>query len=163
MGRYWVDANVFIWGSNVPYPFARARAYWRWFSKQIEDGVIVTHIKVYEEVTRGSKTKDEEPIIQWMKTRRDAGLRIRSSRDHQLLVGQICTRAFEILGALKAQDFIKGADPFLIAHARLDQGTVVTQENKNKAHRIPQLCREFSVPYINIYEMNDILKAEFGE
>lgn len=164
LGRYWVDANVFIWGSNVPYPFNRAKGYWRWFASKIEEGIIVTHIKVYEEVVRGSKKKDEveEPIIGWMKTRKDDGLRIKSTKEDQLLVGQICTRAFEMLDRVKAQEFIKGADPFLIAHAKLDSGFLVTQENKRKEHRIPQLCREFGVDYINMFEMNDALDAEFG-
>jgi hypothetical protein len=157
-----VDANVFIWGSNVPYPFNRAKGYWRWFARKIEEGIIVTHAKVYEEVVRGSAKKEDEPIIRWMKTRKDDGLRIKSSKEDQLLVGQICTRAFQILGHVKAQEFIKGADPFLIAHAKLDLGFVVTQESKRKEHRIPQLCREFGVDYINLYEMNEALQAEYG-
>jgi hypothetical protein len=97
-----------------------------------------------------------------MKTRKDDGLRIRSTKEHQLLVGQVCTRALELVGQVKGREFIKGADPFLIAHAKLDSGFVVTQEHKNREHRIPQLCREFNVEYLNIYEMNEALKAEFG-
>lgn len=163
MGRYWVDANVFIWGSNVPYPFERARGYWNWFARKIDEGVIVTHVKVYEEVVRGSKTKEDEPIIRWMKTRKDDGLRIRSTKEHQLLVGQVCTRAFEKFDEIKAQEFIKGADPYLIAHAKLDSGFVVTQESKGKERRIPQMCREFGVECYNLYEMNEALQAEFGK
>jgi hypothetical protein len=162
LGRYWVDANVFIWGSNVPYPFERARGYWNWFASKIEEGIIVTHVKVYEEVIRGSKSKEDEPIIRWMKTRKDGGLRIKSGKEEQLLVGQICTRAFQILDQVKAHEFVKGADPFLIAHAKTDSGFVVTQESKRKEHRIPQLCREFNVAYINMYEMNEALQAQYG-
>jgi hypothetical protein len=162
MGRYWVDANVFIWGSNVPYPFERALGYWKWFGKKIDEGIIVTHIRVYNEVIKGNRNGKEEPIIPWMKTRKDCGLRIRSTKESDLLVGRICTRAFELYDPIKAKEFIDGADPFLIAHAHLDSGTVVTQESRTKERRIPALCREFGVEYMNLYEMNEVLQAEFG-
>ncbi len=97
-----------------------------------------------------------------MKTRKEDGLHIKSMKEHQLLVGQICTRAFEILDSNKAHEFVKGADLYLIAHAKLDSGFVVTQESKRKEHRIPQLCREFGVEYLNLYEMNEALQAEYG-
>jgi hypothetical protein len=162
VGRYWVDANVFIWGSNVPYKFVRAQGYWNWFSRKIYEGVIVTHVTVYEEVIKGNKSGKEEPIIPWMIKHKDCGLRIKSTKDSQIRVGEICTRAFEIYDHIKARDFVKGADPFLIAHASLERGTVVTQENRRKELRIPQLCGNFGVAYMNMYEMNEALQAEYG-
>lgn len=46
------------------------------------------------------------------------------------------------------------ADPFLIASAKIKKATVVTQEElKPHAAKIPNVCRHFGIPYINLEQM----------
>jgi hypothetical protein len=53
---------------------------------------------------------------------------------------------FELAGILY---FVKGADPWVIAHAMEDQGIVVTKESDSKSNaqkaRIPDVCDHFKV------------------
>ena len=52
------------------------------------------------------------------------------------------------------QQRLKGtpvADPFLIACAKINGGTVVTEEQmKQNAAKIPNVCQHFNVPCINL-------------
>jgi len=158
MKRYWVDANVFIWGSREPFPFDGMKSYWDWFDKKLEEGVIVTHKRVYEEVIKGNIRDKEDRIVAWVRARKSKGLYIGSTEASQKLVGEICTYAFDKYAPSKAKRFVNGADPFLIAAASLESGTVVTQESRNKELRIPEVCAQFGVAYMNLFEMNRILK-----
>jgi hypothetical protein len=160
MVRYWADANVFIWGSREPYPFDRARGYWTWFDKKLNEGIIVSHVKVYQEVIKGRGKED--PILQWMKTRKDKGLALGSSKELQAIAGRVCTVAYETLTYPMATKFCSGADPFLIAAAAADGGIVVTQESKRSECKMPAVCKHFEVICINLFEMNHQLNAEFG-
>src|SRR5207302_6745266 len=53
--------------------------------------------------------------------------------------------------------FLDGADPWVIAHAKIDNGTVVTYEKRlnkdSKWPKIPNLCDYFMVPCINLYDL----------
>jgi hypothetical protein len=154
MGRYWVDANVFIWGNREPYPLPGARAYWNWFEGQVDSGKIITHWKCVKEVTDGEKRDDPELIVQWVKTRKHKLTAPADTAQIGALVGQMCQYCYNKFGSAKTIEFTKGADLWLIASAKLDQGTVVTQESAKKLLRIPTVCEEFKVRYISVYQMN---------
>lgn len=51
------------------------------------------------------------------------------------------------------------ADPFLIATAALQGGTIVTDEklgdNKTKDYKIPNVCQALQIPYINLHTFLD--------
>jgi hypothetical protein len=160
MTRYWVDANVFIWGSRDPFPLDGVRVYWDWFDKKLDEGVIVSHKRVYDEVLRGNKKEKEQPIVAWVRARKSKGLYLGCTKESHARVGEICTYAFANYTYAKAKRFVDGADPFLIANASLEEGVVVTQENQAKEKRIPEVCRAFGVRYMNIYEMNRELKMK---
>lgn len=64
-------------------------------------------------------------------------------------------------GLVKKQNLLKGmpvADPFIVACAKVNKASVVTQEKyKNNAARIPNVCKEFEVSCIDV---QDFLKNE---
>jgi Domain of unknown function (DUF4411) len=154
MGRYWVDANVFIWGSREPYPLPGARSYWNWFESQVDAGKIISHPKCINEVTEGEKRDHPQPIVQWVKTRKDKLMAPADNKQSSSLVGAICDYCYKKFGSSKTIEFTKGADLWLIARAKLDEGTVVTQESAKKLVRIPAVCEAFEVRHISIYTMN---------
>jgi hypothetical protein len=161
MRRYWVDANVFIWGNREPYPLPGARRYWDWFESQIDAGKIISHWKCIKEVTDGEKRDEPELIVQWVKTRKAKLTAPADSRQSSTLVGKMCAFCYEKFGSAKTVEFTRGGDLWLIAHAKLDEGTVVTQESTKKLVRIPTVCDKFEVPYASIFKMNSELKMVF--
>ena len=57
----------------------------------------------------------------------------------------------------QAQSFLDGADPWVIAQAKVDGSVVVTREvpagTYSKKVKIPNVCLEFDVEYVNTYTM----------
>jgi hypothetical protein len=55
-----------------------------------------------------------------------------------------------------AKDFLDGADPWVIAHARADNGTVVTHEvraaENSRKVKIPNVCAHFKVHCLGAYD-----------
>jgi hypothetical protein len=66
-------------------------------------------------------------------------------------------------GAL--DEFLDGADPWLIAKARVAGHTVVTHERLNLHNKrkflIPNLCRHFGIECLNTFDMLNRLDARF--
>jgi Domain of unknown function (DUF4411) len=162
MGRYWVDANVFIWGNREPYPLPGARSYWNWFESQIDSGKIITHWKCLREVTDGEKRDDPELIVQWVKTRKNKLTAPADTPQISGLVGEMCEHCYETFGTAKTVEFTKGGDLWLIASAKLDNGKVVTQESTKKQLRIPAICEKFEVAYVSMFTMNHELKMNLA-
>ena len=132
-----------------------AASYWSWFDKMLTAGKITTHKMVIDEVLAGARAEDAQPIIPWVKTRKDK--LVDPSADSQActdLVGELCEYSMKEFGEAKTIEFTKGADLFLIARAKLDKGAVVTQESDSKRVRIPTVCRKFDVPYKTLFHMN---------
>lgn len=61
--------------------------------------------------------------------------------------------------------FLAGADPWLIAKAKMMDATVVTHESKagrgTKRVKVPNVCEHFDVPWFDTYELLDKLEAKF--
>jgi hypothetical protein len=90
-GRYWVDANSFIWGSRDPCPMPGAMAYWNWFESMVDKGKIISHWKAIKEVTDGEgKGQHQEQVVSWVKTRKNKLVDpMPDSEECQKLVGDI--------------------------------------------------------------------------
>jgi len=161
-GRYWVDANVFIWGEREPFPIPGAMPYWNWFEKMVDAGKITSHKFAIKEVLEGEKKGQPENIVAWVKSRQSKlADQTPDSKECQVIVGQLCQFSYEKFGPVKTAEFTKGADLFLIARAKLDNGVVVTQESEKKQVRIPTVCAKFDVPYMTLFQMNKALKMKF--
>ncbi len=61
--------------------------------------------------------------------------------------------------------FAPGADGWLVAYAKCHGYTVVTRERGNKKVRrrvpLPQVCTEFDVPCLDVFEMLQNLNIQF--
>ena len=160
-GRYWVDANSFIWGAREPYPMPGAMKYWNWFEKMVDAKKIISHRQAIGEVLAGGKKGQVEEIVSWVKTRQgkliDSAL---DSQECQALVGELCEFSWTKFGSAKTAEFTKGADLWLIARAKLDDGAVVTQESDKKLVRIPTVCSHFKVRFRTLFQMNKELEMK---
>lgn len=162
MQRYWVDANVFIWGHREPYPLPGAQAYWNWFEGKIDGGYITSHWKAISEVIDGDNNRGTELIVTWLKARMDKIIATPDNQECQDLVGKMCAYSYETFGSVRTVEFTRGADLWLIARAKLDGGAVVTQESTTKLVRIPTICNAFDIRHISLFQMNRELKMTLG-
>ena len=163
MQRYWSDANVFIEAHQRTYPVDMAESFWEWMSSRIKEGVIVCPRMVYKEIAENEDHQDA--LARWFQSRRNQGLCIRSRREVQDQVGIINGYTFSKYQGHQAMAFAKGADSWVIAHAMVDTGIVVTQEStlqpQSLKARIPDICKHFNVPCVSRMQMLRTLNAKF--
>lgn len=150
-------------GTQRYYPIGVAVSFWTWLSGQVEDGVIVCPRRVYQELAEQEDHRDELSL--WVQNRRNKGLCIMPSKEITAQVGDILNFVFAHYEGPQAYDFSKGGDVWVIAHARDDAGTVITQESglhpKARKVRIPDVCKHFQVKCLNTVDMLKELKAKF--
>jgi Domain of unknown function (DUF4411) len=162
MTRYWLDASVLIDAHRKSYPIKIMASFWVWLNGQIHDGVIVCPRMVYKEIAEVDGRDDE--LSQWMKVRKGKGLCIAASRAVQREVGNIQVHVYEKYDSVEAWEFSKGADSWVIAHAKVENGIVVTKESTlhpdAKKARIPDVCCHFQVKCIDTLEMLRRLNAK---
>jgi hypothetical protein len=165
---FWLDANVLIEAHNRSYPIGVAVTFWMRLAEQVETGNVLCPRRVYKEVAEHEKHQDE--VAHWVKTRKDRGLCVYPIADVQTLVGQIEKSLWETprtppYDHAELWAFCKGGDPWVIAHAKVQGGTVVTMEtNKTpqaKKPRIPDVCDKFDVDCVTLLEMFKILGVTF--
>lgn len=66
--------------------------------------------------------------------------------------------------AQQAKFFLEDADPWVIAHAKIENAIVVTQEtlvpSVSSQVKIPNICNQFGVKWIDLYALLRELKAQ---
>jgi len=158
MRKYCLDANVLIQAKNGPYGFDIASTFWELIDQKFEEGVISTSSLVYKELVGGN-----DELAMWIRERKDNGSFIEPDRDVQNTLSAIADYVNENYPQHEAAAFLSGADPWVIALAKTMSAVVVTQEKlvggESRKVKIPNICRIFSVPYIDTYQMLRELKA----
>src|SRR6266478_5193763 len=139
-----------------------ADSFWQWVAGQVEVGNIVSPRRVYQEVAENEKHQDE--LAKWVRHRREKGLCIAPSRFVQERLQSVTEYVVTKYLIVEALDFLKGADPWIIAHALEDHGIVVTKESETRSNaqktRIPDVCDHFNVKCVDTLEMLKQLKAK---
>jgi hypothetical protein len=161
LNRYWIDANAIIWTNRKLSPYDTARVYWNWLETKLEDGSVVTHKNIYGDVVAGLDLDRPDPIAQWLKNRRCAGLLHGDTEESQKVMGDISNYVLKTHKHSKnAYKFLKSADPHLIARAYVEKEPVVTQESVDRELRIPRICNQFGVRCLYVTDMN--LELQFN-
>ncbi len=159
--NYLLDANTYIQAKNEYYQMPFCPAYWDWLDRQFADGNLASVGPVYDELKEfGDELSD------WVKARQIHFLDV-SDESTQDRFAQIAGHVAEIAdlkpGAL--EEFLRGADPWLIAKAREIGAVVVTHEvlvpDTSKKIKIPNVCKAFDVDYVNTFQLLQDLRARF--
>ncbi|GAP35871.1 DUF4411 family protein [Piscinibacter sakaiensis] len=160
---YLLDANTLIEAKNRYDRMAVCPAYWAWIERSKRAGTVASIDLVGDELRRG-----HDELAAWAKGKADLFLAV-SDDDTQLAFGtvarHVATTAAEMKpGAL--DEFLAGADPWLIAKAMaLTGAVVVTHEQFNEQMRrkfsIPNVCHHFGVPWIDTFELLARTHARF--
>lgn len=160
MPRFSLDASVFIQAKNGPYGMDFCPSFWSWIDEQVTARVLCSSMMVHDELAEGN-----DDLAKWVKARKDSGLFIVPSPSMQAVVTDIANHVNGNFPSYHAEEFLDGADPWVIAHAKVDGLIVVTNEvavapNSSKV-KIPNLCRNFGVGCRDIYKMLRELKPPF--
>ncbi len=167
MPRFWLDADVLIQAKNGLYSFEIAPPFWSFLDEQAKLGKIRSSTKIYDEILKREAEKDK--LTLWVKNRKNSGMFVAPTKDVQKVYGQIADYTMEKYSQRrpKANAFLSGADGWIIAHAKCDEGIVVSHESRvdktSLTPKIPNVCTEFGVPCIGLAEMLTRLNFKFGK
>jgi len=144
--NYWLDSNVFIEAKNGYYGFEIAPGFWEALDEHAAHGRVGSSIVVHDELVAG-----DDELAQWARERTDSF--VMPDQNVQDLFNDVADYVRKTYNDPFAADFLSKADPWVIAHALSEGNTVVTQEvlagKDSRKVKIPNVCREFNVRYIN--------------
>jgi hypothetical protein len=160
MQRFWLDASVFIQAKRKYYPFDIVPGFWAILEEKGESQVIKSPYEVFLELAKGG-----DELYRWAQERRERNFFIEPDEHVQQVFREIADFVNEAYQEPAAKYFLDGADPWVIAHAKCDGGTVVTNEKAVAADsfkvKIPNICRQFEVDCVDTFDMLRELGASF--
>ena len=153
MADYWLDSNVFIEGKKGPYAFDIAPRFWVLIDELIEDLLVSCPLLVYDELL-----EVQDDLASWSKERKASGLFIQPDVTVQQTYKDVVEYVRRHYPDNQARRrFLDRADPWVIAHAISEGGTVVTLEPRvapiSQQVKIPNVCDQFGTRYINTYQL----------
>jgi hypothetical protein len=163
--RYWLDADVFINAHKTHYPIGIANRFWQWMDEVISEGTVVCPKRCFDEVLKGRKPDDS--LLIWMNRHRADGFCVKSIPEVNAIATQIGDYVFGHPRYPTHQRllFAKGGDAWLIAAAKHDGGTVVSNESNrfpdSKKVRIPDVCQAFDVRCLTMDDVIREIPADF--
>lgn len=160
-----IDANTIIQSSQKYYAFDIAPGYWESLLTSAKQGKIISIDKVFKEI---DKYEFEDDLKKWVKN--DFHFAFKSTDNEQVLSNYslVIKKAVDnpqYSGFAKAEfAAFERADAWLIAYAKTHGCLLVTDEtfepNIKRRVKIPNICKEFNIEYINTFEMIRRLKIK---
>lgn len=161
---YLIDANVFIEAKNKYYHMAFCPGFWEWLLKGNESSSLYSIRNVRDELRHG-----HDELTEWADLHKDFFLTV-SDEATQRNLAQIAayiareqTESEMKTGAM--DEFMRGADVWLIAKALSSGATIVTHEILNmeckRKFLIPNICQHFNVPCTDTFSLLHELNAQF--
>ncbi len=123
---------------------------WTGLDALVADGSLISTREVLNEIERGEA---DPHVNQWLKARKQI-FTIPTADELRFVATIFQVAHFQaLIGQKQSLTGTPVADPFVIACAKIRQGTVVTEERlKPNAAKIPNVCAHFGVPCINLEE-----------
>lgn len=161
--KYLLDANVFIEAHRRYYSFDICPGFWDCLAHHNTQSVLYSIDKVRDELLDG------DTLGNWVKHTLPGDMFYTTNdiavADQFALIMQDVQLTDQYKPEAKSE-FAQVADGWLIAYAKQYDHIVVTHEvfdpNVKKKVPIPNICRKYSVPYINTFEMLRNLNAQFN-
>lgn len=126
----------------------RFPSFWEKFDTIVQNGSIISVREVHNELTG----KFEDDKIERLKKQNDNFFRDLTPEELSFITQIYSVKHFQ--QNLDKKKILSGgffADPFVIAKAWKEKGTVVTEEdNKPNAARIPNICDHFDIPCLKL-------------
>lgn len=160
--KHLLDSNTLIEAKNRYYGLTICPGYWAWILQQHQALEVASIVPVRDELAKGN-----DDLTQWVKG--NAHLFEDASDERtQAAFGHIVAKIAQQAPLMKAgalEEFLEGADPWLIAKAMTMGAVVVTHEVYNpdikRKYTIPNVCSLVGVSYMNTFELLGKLDARF--
>ena len=161
MTIYWLDSSVLIESEKGMYARELVPKFWDFLSTNLDNGTIRLPSACYEEIVAGN-----DDVAKWCKLRKNSGFFcVRPSREVQDIYARVAEWTVANNKPHVAQEFLRGADGWLIAHAiATPNACAVTEElrNKNTAKlKIPTVAKHHKLRCLATHEMCRALQARF--
>lgn len=138
------------------YPKNLFPTIWQHIATLIQSDQLYSHIEVMREIKQTVYPKDK--ILQWSSKNKKIFIGLDDCQNNQM------TQIKQKFNSQYWQNEINRpgpwADPYLIAMAICEEATIVTQENKTKANRIPPIAGQFGIRSLNLLEFFQTLKIK---
>lgn len=143
--KYLIDSSsILAQKSKDTHPRQVYISLWKNIEKCIEDKIIVTCSEIEEEV------KNDDVVGKWLRSKKCVILPI--DNEVQRNVRRIVTEHPKMISFSGPKGSSSG-DAFLIATAMKYKLTIITEENKDKQNKIPNICKSYEIPTKNITEL----------
>lgn len=159
---YWLDSDVLVFAKDniAPLGYTEFAGFWELITRNMESGIIKITKRNFQEITEGRATEDD--LAKWLKLRKGPGIGVSPSKEVQAFASKIGDYVYTNPQFYERHRtrFSKGADPWLVAQAAIEGGTVVTREiSQPECHapKIPDLCIYFGVKIITLIDLMKIL------
>lgn len=160
--KYLVDSNAFIEPFQKYYPFSLVPQYWDVLKLGHKNGIVFTidHVRTELKVQK-------DALSEWVERLPPAFFLDTSAPEFQRRYGDIIHWVVsQDFRDKPKEDFASGADGWLVAYAEIEKHTIVTQESlkppdTRKHVSIPNVCRQFGVDFINVFEFFRRLSAMY--
>jgi Domain of unknown function (DUF4411) len=168
--EYCLDTSVYIQAYRTYYAFDLAPGFWRSLEENAGKGVLVSPSSVYTELVKG-----DDDLAKWAKEHKEE---IFSEPDQKVVealreIADFSNSRYQDKHWVR--DFLAGADPWVIAYAKVHDLTVVAMESSKGSEeinqqskqiigkiKIPNMCEHFGVKCISTFEMVRTLKIGLG-
>lgn len=167
MSKFIVDSNFFIQAHRSIYPLDVVQSFWIKIKSLSDDGIIVSIDKVKKEIFDNSSHEDE--LRQWCDDNLHSEFFINTDSvlQNYITIVNWTNSMSDHYTDSAIQEFLETdlADPWLVAFAMSNHWTIVTYEksepNRKNRIKIPEVCNQFNVRYINTIEMMRELNENF--
>lgn len=161
---YLIDANVFIEAKNRYYNMSFCPAFWDWLLRECAGQNIFSIQNILAELTNGN-----DELATWADGNRHFFLPVSDEPTQRNLASVVSfvdnQQRMLPMSAGAMNEFLRGADTWLIAKAMTVGATVVTHERLDLQCRrkflIPNICRNFNVDYMDTFTLLHKLNASF--
>jgi len=158
---YLLDSNTFIEAKNKHYNMMFCPAYWDWIDSRHAAGVVNSISMVYDELIDYG-----DELSEWARARKSLFLAVEDEQTQMAYI-EVVQYVNDLPNAreIEKAKFLSKADPWLIAKAITRGSVLVTHEslapdNTTKV-KIPNVCANFGVEYLNTYSLLTALQASF--
>ncbi len=143
---YTIDTGSLIkmFRDDSVYSKKHFKSLWENVSKLFSEGVIISHIEVFEEIKNGGIDDD---LFIWAKANKGFFLDYDIPKETNV-IADIGEKFMSFSHQKKEKS--AHADPWLVAQAKSQGLTVITEEAKTGGEKIPKVCQEFGVDCIDL-------------
>ncbi|GAA0734240.1 DUF4411 family protein [Aquimarina litoralis] len=165
MSKFIVDSNFFIQAHRSIYPLDVVQSFWVKIADLASNGTIISIDKVKKEIFDNASHQDQLKI--WCGDNLPNDFFINTDLVLNNYISIVTWVNSSHFTERARQEFLATdlADPWLVAFAMSNGWTIVTYEksepNRRNRIKIPEVCNQFNVRYINTIEMFRELNENF--